>query len=174
MALLRGINLGPSRRIAMAELRDRLHRAGYADARTYVQSGNLVLSSELEPAALEATLHEQLADWFGLDVPIVVRTDVELADVVAANPLGEVAVNPKWHVVTFLSEEPEADAMAALAELAVEGERIEWRGREIYTWYPAGQARSKLAQGTTAPKLGVMATARNWATVTKLLEMARS
>ena len=174
MALLRAINLGPNRRVPMAELRERLEAAGFPGVRTYVQSGNIVLESEAEPTALAAELHAYLEAWFGLDVPVVVRTAAELDAVVAASPLADVAENPKYYVVGFLDREPEAEAVAHLRALAAAGERIEHRGREIYTWLPGGQARSKLATALSAPKLGVLCTARNWTTVTTLAEMARS
>lgn len=174
MALLRGINLGPNRRVPMGELRERLHGGGHPEARTYLQSGNIVLDSDAEPGELAAELTARLAEWFGLDVPVVVRAASELEAVVAANPLGGVAENPKYYVVTFLDREPDPDAVARVAERATDGEQLVHRGREIYVWHPSGQARSKLALGLASEKLGVIATARNWATVTSLAEMARA
>jgi len=74
VALLRGINLGPSRRVPMGELRERLHEAGYPGTRTYLQSGNIVLDSELGPEALATELGERMQQWFGIKVPVVVRS----------------------------------------------------------------------------------------------------
>jgi uncharacterized protein (DUF1697 family) len=174
VALLRGINLGASRRVPMGELRERLHAAGYPGARTYLQSGNIVLDSDLGPGELAAELTARLEEWFGFAVPVVVRSGAELAAIVAENPLAALAENPKYYVVTFLDREPDPGAVARLAEQAREGEQLVHQGREIYVWHPGGQARSKLGLGLTAAKLGVLATARNWTTVTALAEMARA
>src|SRR5437763_7312777 len=114
--LLRGINLGPSRRVPMAELRQVLSDAGFEEVRTYVQSGNVVLSTELEPDELAAATSKLIGDRFGFEVPVVVRTGEELAAVVARNPLRDLATNPKRYQVSFLSGEPDPDAVARLAE----------------------------------------------------------
>ena len=158
----------------MGELRERLHSAGHPEARTYLQSGNIVLDSDAEPEQLSAELTTQLAEWFGLDVPVVVRGAAELDAVVAANPLAGVAENPRYYVVTFLDREPDPDAVSRLAGQARDGEQLVHSGREIYVWHPLGQGRSKLALGLASAKLGVLATARNWTTVTALAEMARA
>jgi uncharacterized protein (DUF1697 family) len=173
VVLLRGINLGPNRRVPMAELRKLLSEAGFEDVRTYVQSGNIVLDSDLSPAELEQRCHELISERFGFDVPIVVRTGSDLAAVVKRDPLGDVADNPKRYQVSFLSEPLEKEAIEALSEVAAETERFAAHGREIYAWHPEGVARSKLWNKLAGTGLGVTATARNWTTVQTLLEMAR-
>jgi uncharacterized protein (DUF1697 family) len=170
--MLRGINLGPRRRVPMAGLRELLTEAGYANVRTYVQSGNIVLESPAAAVKVERSLTELISDRFGFDVPVLVRSRAQLAAVVKANPLGEVANNEKRYVVTFLSVKPTADVMHKLEELARDNEAVAVSGRELYTWHPEGQARSKLAAALTAKELGVNATARNWTTVRTLLDMA--
>ena len=101
--MLRGINLGPNRRVPMAELRALLTDAGYEDVRTYVQSGNIVLRSSQPVARLERDVAGLLHDRFGFEVPVVGRTAAQLAKVVARNPLGDVADDPKRYQVSFLS-----------------------------------------------------------------------
>ncbi len=157
----------------MPELRSLLSEAGFADVRTYVQSGNVVLSSRAAPAKVGAKAERLIAERFGFDVDVIVRTAQELAEVVARNPLAEVAENPKRYQVSFLDAEPDADVVASISGLAVAGERVVAIGRELYAWHPNGVARSKLwAKLAAAGGLGVRATARNWTTVTTLLEMA--
>jgi uncharacterized protein (DUF1697 family) len=172
--MLRGINLGPTRRVPMAELRALFGEAGYADVRTYVQSGNVVLESAAKPAELEREAAALITERFGFEVPVVVRTARQLAAVVKLNPLGEVAVNPKRYQVSFLTGKPAASAVKALQAAAVGEERVVAHGREIYAWHPEGVARSKLWNALAGKGLGagVTATARNWTTVTTLLEMA--
>jgi uncharacterized protein (DUF1697 family) len=172
VALLRGINLGPRNRIAMPALREALSGAGLEDVRTYVQSGNVVLESDLDPDRLTAECERVIAERFSLDIPVVVRTRDELADVVARNPLGNVVTEPKRYQVSFLSAAPHPSVIERLQAQAVPSERLVAIGRELYAWHPEGVARSKLWAALAGPKLGVKATARNWTTVTTLLEMA--
>ena len=172
VALLRGINLGPRRRVPMAQLRTLLTGAGYADVRTYLQSGNVVLGSRDSAAAVQQELAALISERFGFDVAVIVRGREQLAAVVDADPLRDVADDPKRYQVTFLASEPTADVAGRLRDLAAGSERVAIRGREIYTWHPDGVARSKLAVGVVAPALGPNATARNWTTVTTLLAMA--
>ena len=88
VVLLRGINVGPNKRVPMAELRELFSDAGFSDLRTYVQSGNVVLSSDAAPAELEEQSERLIAERFGFEVPVVSRTRDELAAVVKRNPLG--------------------------------------------------------------------------------------
>lgn len=156
----------------MADLREALTEAGYEDVQTYVQSGNVVLSSSKSAAKLGPEAEKVIAGRFGFDVDVVVRTRDELAAVVAANPLVDVADNHKRYQVSFLSEELDSDVTARLRELVVEPEALVIDGREVYAWHPAGVARSKLWNALAGKRLGVTATARNWTTVETLLMMA--
>lgn len=172
VALLRGINLGPNNRIAMPELRAALADAGLENARTYVQSGNIVLDGEHDAKDLAATIETLIAERFGLTVPVLVRTRDELAGVVRRNPLAEIATERKRYHVVFLSDPPAPESVARLEGLVSAGEAFAAVGRELYIWYGAGSARSKLALAAVDKRTGVTATARNWTTVTTLLEMA--
>jgi uncharacterized protein (DUF1697 family) len=172
IALLRGINLGANRRIAMGELRALLTDLGYGDVRTLLQSGNIVLSTRLGPEKLARTLERQIADGLGVDPAVVVRSRDELAAVIERNPLGDVADDPKRHTVYFLSGKPDAAAVRALEEADVAPEAFAADGRELYTWHPKGIQKSPLVKLIAKAPLGVTTTARNWNTVTKLLELA--
>jgi uncharacterized protein (DUF1697 family) len=172
IALLRGINVGPHKRIAMADLRELLSSLGYSDARTLVQSGNIVLSASAPPEDLARELEREIAEKLGIETPVVVRTRAQLAAVVALDPLGDVADQHKLYQVSFLSAEPDAEAVRKIAEVDVSPERFVHIGREIYAWHPEGIQRSRLAKLLSDKQLGVTVTARNWNTTTKLLEMA--
>ena len=172
IVLLRGINLGSRNRVAMPKLRELLGDAGFEDARTYVQSGNVVLSTRLSPAQVAKECARAIKTGFGLDVDVIVRTRAELAAVVRRNPLGQVAKDPKRYQVSFLAKKLPASKMRELAALAVASEEFVAVGRELYAWHPKGVARSKLWAALASPRLGVPATARNWTTVTKLLGLA--
>jgi uncharacterized protein (DUF1697 family) len=170
--MLRGINLGPNRRVPMARLRELLTGAGYEDVRTYVQSGNVVLRSTAKPAELERESERLISEEFGFEVPVIARTRAELAKVVRANPLGDLADDPKRYQVSFLSAKLDAETVKALEARVAKSERFVAIGRELYAWHPEGVARSKLWNSLAGRSLGVTATARNWTTVTTLLAMA--
>jgi len=172
IVLLRGINLGARNRVSMPELRELLAGAGFEDVRTYLQSGNVVLSSDLTEKGLARKIKRVLADGLGLELEVVVRTRHELAKVVRLNPLGDVATNPKRYQVSFLSAKPAPAIVRELTALAAPSEQLVARGRELYAWHPAGVARSRLWARLGGKQLGVVATARNWTTVTSLLELA--
>ena len=156
----------------MADLRGLLDDAGYSKVRTYVQSGNVVLSSHAEPAELEREAGGLISERFGFDVPVIVRTRDELAAVVERDPLGAEVTEHKRYQVSFMSGELQAEQVTVLKELAGETERLVIIGREAYAWHPEGVARSKLWNKLAGKGLGVTATARNWTTVTTLLAMA--
>jgi uncharacterized protein (DUF1697 family) len=170
--LLRGINVGKHRRIAMADLRDLLTRLGYEGARTHLQSGNVVLASSESPEKVRQKVERGIAAELGDGVEVFVRTRKQLADVIARNPLGELVDNPSRYHVTFLSDKPDATAVREAKAADVGGERFAVVGREIYTWYPDGSQNSKLTKLLSEQRIGVRATARNWNTVVKLLELA--
>ena len=173
VVLLRGINVGKHNRVGMAPLRELLAGLGHEDVRTLLQSGNVVLTSRQTGAKLERALEKAIAGELGVEPRVVVRTVDELAAVVEHDPFGDLADQPKLYQVSFLSEAL-APAVAQELEAAdVAPERVAVHGREVYAWHPGGVQRSPLVKLLTDQKLGVAATARNWNTVTKLLELAR-
>jgi uncharacterized protein (DUF1697 family) len=172
IALLRGVNLARNRRVKMAALRDALTRNGYADVRTYLQSGNVVLTSRAGPERLQRDLERHIAAELGIETSVVVRTRDELADVIARDPFAGVVHTPKWYQVTFLSAKPDREFARELEATDVAPEQVAISGREIYAWHPEGLQRSPLAKLLGDRRLGAGATARNWNTVLALLELA--
>ena len=156
----------------MARLREALEEAGFSDVQTHLQSGNVLLSSKTKPEQTARRCERLIEDEFGLEIDVVVRTPAELARVVKRNPLGNVAKDPKRYQVSFLAGPLPAAAKRKLEEAVQEPEELVFSGREIYAWHPKGVARSKLWAALAGRGLGVTATARNWTTVTKLLELA--
>jgi uncharacterized protein (DUF1697 family) len=156
----------------MADLRALLTDLGYDDVLTHLQSGNVVLTTAATPAKLKRELEQQLAAELDLETEVFVRTRQELADVIARNPLSAVADNPARYLVSFLAKKPPAEVAGALRGAAVAPERLAISGREIYSWHPNGIHGSKLAAMLGKRRPGFTATARNWNTVTKLLELA--
>jgi len=156
----------------MPELREALESAGFSDVRTYVQSGNVVLSSRASPVRVARDVNALIKKRFGLDIVVLVRSRADLAEVVRRNPLAKIAVDPKRHLVTFLSSELPGEVIDRMSTLAGEQEQFRVIGREVYSWHPAGVGRSPLWERLGGRALGVAATSRNWTTVTTLLAMA--
>ncbi len=170
IVLLRGINLGSRRRVAMADLRAWLADLGYTDVRTLLQSGNAVFRTDKRPATVRREVEAAIAAGAGFPVDCVLRTAAELRAVVEADPLGDVATNPSRYLVSFLDRPgdwPEVDPAA------YEPERVHLAGREAYFWVPDGTQNSKVLAAFPARE-GETATVRNWNTVTKLLAMAEA
>ena len=155
----------------MGELRELLDGHGYEDVRTHLQSGNVVLSSPLTPRKLEAQLERQLASGTGMEVRVLVRTRADLAAVVRQDPLGKVATNGSRYLVSFLSKRLPAKVARELEAAEIGSSRLVIDGRELYAWYPDGVQRAPLAKLLDDKRLGVVSTARNWNTVTKLLQL---
>ena len=156
----------------MPELRALLTDAGFADVQTYVQSGNVVLSTGVSANRVGGKCEKLIAERFGFEVDVIVRSRDELAEVVRLNPLADVADNPKRYQVSFLDGEPAPEVVEQIAAAAAPSERLVAIGRELYAWHPDGVGRSKMWTKLAGKGLGVRATARNWTTVTTLLEMA--
>jgi uncharacterized protein (DUF1697 family) len=169
--LLRAINVG-ARRVAMPALRELLAGAGMGDVRTYLQSGNVVVTSDTPPDQLARECRELISERFGFDVPVIVRTASELERVLDHDPFGAQVTQPKLYWVSFLDQELPADRLERLQSLAAGGEQVTAHGRELYAWLPGGVGRSKLGTAMAAPTKGITATARNWLTVTALHELA--
>ena len=169
VALLRGINVGGSNKVPMADLRAVVAKLGYVDVETYIQSGNVVFRSSSKEAALVGQLEDAIARSFSLQIPVVVRSKAQLAAVLAADPFPDAASNMAH--VAFLSGTPSAKAVAALDPDRSPPDAFQVVGREVYLHYPNGSGRSKLTGDYLERMLDVRATVRNRNTVTKLLAM---
>jgi len=172
IALLRGINIGPNKRVPMPRLRELLTEHGYENVKTYVASGNIVLTSKAEPRKLEKELEKLIEEEWGFGVAVIVRTRDELADVIERNPFADIVDNPKFMQVSFLSGKPDNENAKKINDACVEPELVGIDGREIYAWHPNGIGRSDLAKLLATKQLGVTVTARNWNTVLAMLELA--
>lgn len=174
VALLRGVNVGGNRKIAMADLRALASSLGLADPRTLLQSGNLVFRSNAPTGSpLETLLEKGAATRLGLETDFVVRSAADLASIVARNPFpGEADDDPAHIVVVFLKATPPPSASKAL-QAAVKGrESVRIDGRQAYIVYPDGIGDSKLTLPVIDRALGTSGTARNWNTVLKLAALA--
>jgi uncharacterized protein (DUF1697 family) len=163
VALLRAVNVGGTGKLPMADLRAMAQEAGFANARTYIASGNLVFDSDADEAAVKAALEAALEAYAGKPVGVVVRTGPQMAAVAAANPFPAAPANRT--VAIFLDAPPPPEFLAGVSGRLAE--EIAPGVREIYVHYPGGQGESKLR--IPAARAG---TARNLNTVAKLAEWA--
>ena len=169
VALLRGINVGGTRKLPMAELRTQAGKLGWRDVATYIQSGNLVFTATGKAPALEAELETALARHFGFEVPTLVRSAREWSALVAANPLPELAEADSAHLLVGLTKaKPRKEALAELRARAQGKERVELAGGALWLHYADGVARSKLTPAVLDRAVGSTVTARNWRTVLEL------
>jgi uncharacterized protein (DUF1697 family) len=170
IALLRGVNVGGNI-LKMDRLRELCAALGAKNARTYVQSGNIVFEGAGSPSSWEAKLEKKLAGESRLPVSVMVRSAAEISTVLAGNPfMKEKTIDTARLAVTFLQQVPAKPALAALAALKIGSERYHHAGKEIYLHCPDGFGNAKLY--LLDKLLKQKTTTRNWNTVTKLCEMS--
>jgi len=171
VALLRGVNMGGHKLVAMADLRDLLTHMGFEDVHSLLQSGNLIFrSARRSGAQLERLLEREAASRLALETRFFVRTAKEWRDVVARIPFPEEAKRDPSHLaVHFLGSKPAATAADALRSSIKGRERIHVDGRQLYAVYPDGFARTRLTTALIDARLGAPSTGRNWNTVLKIL-----
>lgn len=182
VALLRGINVGGNNKVAMADLRELVEALGHTDVKTYINSGNVVLtSSEPDPAVVAAGLEARITEVLGLKLTVIVLDRAGFATAVGNNPYPDEPDPKKVHAVfrTFDMGDDDAAALAAAQEkAAAKGSRDTGTiiGRVVYLHLPDGMGRSELATQLSKLPKGPDGggTARNWATVRKLEAMLDS
>ncbi|MGA2905413.1 MAG: DUF1697 domain-containing protein [Candidatus Korobacteraceae bacterium] len=172
VAMLRGINVGGKHVLPMKQLAEMFVEARCANVRTYIQSGNVIFTASPKVIkGLPALLKKKIEERFGFSVPVVLRNREELAQAARSNPLLKAGLPEQTLHVYFLADVPTADAVKALDPHRSAPDAFHVSGREVYLHLPNGMARTKLTNAYFDSKLSTIATARNWATVLKLLEM---
>ncbi len=175
LALFRGINVGGKNLLPMRDLADMFVKAGCTDARTFIQSGNVLFKAPAKIAKqIGETVPEQIEKRFGHRPPILIRTAEQLAMVAANNPFLEAGADEDTVHVLFLAAAPEAARVKSLDPARSSPDAFAVRGAEVYLHLPNGVARSKLTNAYFDSKLATISTGRNWRTVTTLLEMMKS
>jgi uncharacterized protein (DUF1697 family) len=171
VALLRGINVGRNKRIAMSDLRDLLQSLGYTDVRTHLQSGNAIFSTpRRKPDAIEQEVSSRIKQVFGMEVAVLVRSAAELAAVVEANPFVARGAKANDLHATFLSAAPSPAKIATVDPDAGAPDEFAIGTRVIYVCLPNGVIGSRLPNWERV--FGVRATTRNWNTTTRLRDLA--
>jgi len=174
VALLRGINVGRAKRIAMADLRALVESLGYGDVKTLLNSGNVVFtapsgSARDAAARIEAAIMERL----GVRSRVTVVTGAELDVAVRENPIADVGDDPSRLLVAFLSDPADRVRLAPVQQQTWDEETFAVGTRVAYMWCPAGVLASRLPEAV-GKALGDAVTTRNWATVLKLHALTRA
>lgn len=173
VSLLRGVNLGARNQVNMPRLREALTGNGFGDVRTYVQSGNVVATSaHRSPERVAAAVRAVVREHFGLDVPVVVRTPAQLRAVLDWCPFPDAVASPTTLHVVHLAAQPDPARAAELLAQDWAPDAVAVRGTEAVIAYAATMHRSRLQYSTVTRRLGVDGTARNWRTLTALVELA--
>lgn len=174
IALLRGVNLGKAKRIAMADLRALVEDLGFTDPKTLLNSGNVVFRGRAATTdKIAAELYDAIAASHSFTANVVVLLSDELDEVIAANPFPHESLDHSRLLVAFVASPDKLLPAQELARGSWKGEEIAVRGRAAFLWLPQGVADSELAKEFGKVTRDA-ATARNWATVLKICAAARS
>ncbi len=172
VALLRGINVGRAKRVAMEDLRALVEDLGFSGVRTLLNSGNVAFGSPgASPGDAARRIEEALADRLGVSARVIVLTAEELAGAIAGNPLHGVASDPSRLLVAVPADAKDRAALEPLAARDWSPEALALGERVAYLWCPDGVIASRLAEAV-GRLLGDAVTTRNWTTMTKLLAIA--
>lgn len=173
VALLRGINVGKNKRIAMSDLKALVENLSFNDVRTHLNSGNIVLTTgERGNEGLAGTIEAAIMSTLGMSVPVIVRSGEEMQRIVDNNPFPQHAGDHKTLHVTFLAGQPETEAVNALADQEKGDDDYRVLGTEVYLYYPNRLTGAVFMPNGLDTALGIHTTSRNWRTVTRLAELA--
>jgi len=168
VALIRGINVGRAKRVAMADLRRLAVDLGYRDVQTLLNSGNLIFSAGREtPHRIGDRIHRAIGERLGVSATVTVLTAAAFSTVVEENTLGEVARDPARLLVAFCNDANRLKQLEGLTRQAWSPEALALGSMAAYLWCSSGVLKSRLAEAV-GRVLGESATTRNWATVRKI------
>ncbi len=174
VVLLRGVNVGRAKRVAMADLRDLLAEQGFSNARTLLNSGNAVCDAPAGSARVHASrIHDALAERLGLDVPVIVKSAADVEAIIGANPFAAQVADPSRLLVACAADARSLASLAPVATLVTKPEAFVVGRHAAYLWCPDGILSSKAGEALLG-KAGRLATTRNWATVLKIEALVKS
>ena len=168
VALFRGINVGKAKRIAMADLRKLLGKLGYTDVVTLLNSGNAIFTADIDSATTHATrIQQAVLGKLGVDALVIVKSDKDMAAIVAGNEIGGVADDPSRLLVALTNNPKALAGVKALTHTDWGKERLHVGKHAAYLWCANGILESK-ALGVLLKGLEGAGTTRNWATLNKI------
>ena len=168
--LLRAVNVSGKNIIKMADLKQQLELAGFGQVRTYIQSGNILLETDMTREKLGEEIRRIILEYFSLDIGVFVLTRDLLEKALAGNPFPPDAA-PNRVFITFLNAPPAAESISKLRQIDLGENLYVLDGKVLYFYLPGGMATSKLSNNFFEQKLKVWSTGRNLNTVQKLLSL---
>jgi len=183
ISLLRGINVSGQKKINMDDLKSLYEKVGLQDVVTYIQSGNVIFSSDNKNKPdlcalpdLCTLIEKAIEKKYKFHVPVEIRTHRELSNIIKNCPFGSVDIEQEGTkvLVTFLSSKPLKGKLGKALEYAATSEKLVLEGKEVYLYCPNGYGKSKLSNTFLEKTLGVGATTRNWKSVNQLYELSMS
>ena len=174
ISFLRSVNMAGHNLIKMTELAKLFIDQGFGDAKTYIQSGNVIFTNDGEESAssLSKKLEEAILKKFNLPISVMTREKTDLWNLSACNPyLLEPGFDPSKMAVIFLHETPLDLQIQKVSDVNFPPDKFRIIGDEIFIYCPNGFARTKLYTGFFERKMNVIGTARNWKTITTILNL---
>ena len=175
ISILRGINVSGQKKIKMSDLKSLYELLDFQNVVTYIQSGNVIFDASVENTdELKITIEKAIEEKYKFHVPVEIRTNHEIENIINNCPFGSVnlAEDGSKVLVTFLSSEPQEEMALDIQKYVVVPEKLVVRGKEVYLYCPNGYGKSKLSNTFLEKKLNVVATTRNWKSVYKLHELS--
>lgn len=174
ISILRGINVGGNRKILMKDLKSLYEGLGFSKVETYSQSGNVIFESgqELSTMELEVKIQQSIAETFGFDVTVIVRTAEEWSEIIAKSPFWkETDVDIEKLHLTILKQIPSPELVMEIKGMKFQPDRFEILGSDVFVYCENGYGRTKITNDFFEKKLKIPASTRNWKTVMKLHEL---
>jgi uncharacterized protein (DUF1697 family) len=175
ISFLRGVNMAGHNSIKMAELLSLYREMGYADSETYIQSGNVIFNAinKSNPSVIASGIEKAILKRFSFEIPVAIRTAVEISSLQSINPyIAEEHFDPAKMFVIFLMDEPSEEQIQKVSGIDYPPDRFKIINREIFIYCPNGFGSTKLYTNFFEKKMGVTGTARNWKTVSTILNLA--
>jgi len=175
ISLLRGVNMAGHNIIKMTDLGALFEKLGFTDVETFIQSGNVIFRDpeDMQPLQISAKVEEAILKKFKLNIPVLIRTEGDLKEVISCNPYAvEVNFNPDKLAVIFLYELPREEQIEKVRNIDYPPDKFEIKGKEIFIYCPNGFGKTKLYTNFFENKMKVIGTARNWKTINTLYDLA--
>ncbi|HUH27633.1 DUF1697 domain-containing protein [Gelidibacter sp.] len=170
IALLKGINVGGHKKVAMAELRQLLTKEGLKNVQTYIQSGNVIFDSIDDVKKIEDRIQEVIYSHFGFEVLVIVKTRDEIQSVFSACPFSNEKKEKSYFII--FDKIPSIELIKEVSKIAYENEEFVIKEKCLYFYSPLGYGQAKFSLNAFERKLKVKGTARNYNTMVKLIAMS--
>lgn len=177
ISFLRAVNMTGHNSIKMTDLASLFNNLGFKDAETFIQSGNVIFSSTEDLVISDASvkIEKAILEKFNFTIPVMLRTVSDIKDIFTYNPfLNRDKFDPSKMAVIFLYEEPSEDQQLKVKDIEYPPDQFQIIQKEIFIYCPNGFGKTKLYTNFFEKKMGVTGTARNWKTISTILNIAEN